>query len=803
MIKFNLKLVLRNFIRQKIYSIINLAGLSVGLAGTFILLLYISTELRYDKHNKLLNHIYRINQELKTSGEVYSTTPYVLKTTLSSDIPETFKMARYINIGNTSFKYDNKVFNEGNVYCADNELFSILTFDVLEGKQENFLKEPNSVIITKTFAKKYFGDASPLGKLLIMVNNGDSYALTVTGLLKDLPVTSTFKPDIIMNIDIALKQLDKLVMSTDNEKNGPEYYANTWPMGFFFTTLVLFPENYKPEYLETIMAGYEGKHFDKEPFGMKFKLQPYKDIYFHSGQIKSSGDSPHGNSRNIYIYSIVALLIMSTASFNYILISTSRSEQRLKEFGLRMTAGASRLLIIRQILGETIFISLIALPFGISITELVLPYVSQPLFNKLLTINYIQNWHFTMGLIIVTILIGVGSGIYLAVRILSSKPIDILKKTTGKGSGSSFFTKTLNIAQLTISVVLIICTGTIYSQIKYFKSSDLGFKTNKIISVNISDDGVRKNYKTIKNKIKSSPKVENVTGSMWALPTSNTMGIGLPRVDDKTKIVNTEGLMVDYNFVSTLGLKLLVGRDFSEEMGNEDGNVIINKSAIEALGITDPIGTKLNFGTIIGVVEDFHIHSFRNKIPPMLILCNQQGVRKLFVKLSTDDISGSINFIKGIWNEFAIDKPFEYTFLNDSINELYSEDYRFGKTLMLFSNLALFIALLGIFGMSMINAEKKTKEIGIRKVMGATPGDILTKLSFEFMLLVLISVFVAFPLAYVLIIKWLQNFEYHDNINLRIFVVAGLVSAVLVFLTVSYQVTKTANSNPVDTLKYE
>jgi putative ABC transport system permease protein len=246
-----------------------------------------------------------------------------------------------------------------------------------------------------------------------------------------------------------------------------------------------------------------------------------------------------------------------------------------------------------------------------------------------------------------------------------------------------------------------------------------------------------------------------------------------------------------------------VGRDFLEEMGNENGNVIINKSAIEALGITDPIGTKLNFGTIIGVVEDFHIHSFRNKIPPMLILCNQQAVRKLFVKLSTDDISGSINFIKGIWNEFAIDKPFEYTFLNDSINELYSEDYRFGKTLMLFSSLTLFIALLGIFGMSMINAEKKTKEIGIRKVMGATPGDILTKLSFEFMLLVLISIFVAFPLAYVLINKWLQNFEYHDNINLWIFVLAGLVSAVFVFLTVSYQVTRTANSNPVDTLKYE
>jgi putative ABC transport system permease protein len=680
----------------------------------------------------------------------------------------------------------------------------MLTFDVIEGKQETFLKEPNSVVITKALAKKYFGNVSPLGKILIMVNNGDSYALTVTGLIKDLPVTSTLKPDIIVNIDIALKQLDKLVISTDNEKNGPEFYANSWSMRFFFTTLVLFPDNYKPEYLKTIMSGYEGKHFDKEVSGMRFKMQAYKDIYFHSDEIKGDGDSSHhGNPRSIYIYSIVAVLIMLTASFNYILLSTSKSEQRLKEFGLRVSAGASRLLIIRQILGETIFISLLALPFGLTITELALPHVSRPLFNKILTINYIENWRFTLGLIIVTIVIGISSGIYLAIKILSSNPVDILKRTTVTRSGKSFFTKTLNIVQLTISIVLIICTGTIYSQLEYFKSSDLGFRTKHIIAINLSEDGIRKNYAAIKNKIKSSPKVENVTASMWAIPTGNTMGIGLPRVDDKSKIVNIEGLMVDYNFAGTLGLKLLAGSDFSEEMGNEERNLIITRSTIEALGISNPIGTKLAFGTIIGVVEDFHIHSFRKKIPPMILMFNPQGVRMLFVKLSTDDLSGSINFLKGVWNEFAAGKPFDYSFLDDSINELYLEDDRFGKTLMLFSSLTLFIALLGIFGMSMINAEKKTKEIGIRKVMGASPALLMKKLSFEFLLLVVIAVFLAFPVSYILMTRWLQNFEYHSSIKLWIFALAGLVSVVLVFLTACYQVNKVANSNPVDTLKYE
>jgi putative ABC transport system permease protein len=803
MLKFNLKLVLRNLIRQRTYSLINLAGLSIGLAGTFILLLYISTELRFDKQNKFLKNIYRINQELAPSGDIFSTTPYVLGTTLRSDIPETVKIARYINIESTSIRYDNKIFNESGVYCADNELFSILTFDAIQGTRDRFLKEPNSVVITKTFAKKYFGDSSPLGKVLIMINNGDTYTLTVTGEIKDIPVTSTFRPDIITNLDIALKQLDKLVMSTDNVKNGPEYYATSWPMGFFFTTLVLVPDNYKPEYLEKVMAGYEGKHYEKEASGMKFKLQPYKDIYFESDRIKDNGGSARGNPRNIYIYSVVALLIMLTASFNYILLSTSKSEQRLKEIGLRMTAGAGRFLIIRQILGETLFNSLLALPFGISITELFLPLVSMPLFNKLLTINYIENWRFTLGLVIVDLIIGVGSGLYLAVRILSSNPVDILKKTIISRSGKSLFTMTLNIVQLTIAIVLIICTGTIYNELKYFKSSDLGFITNNIISIKVSEDGVRKNYESIKNRIKSSPKIENVSGSMWDIPTGNTMGIGLPRVDDKTKMVNAEGLMVDYNFASTLGLKLLEGRDFSQEMGSEGGNVIINRSAVKALGIKEPIGTKINFGTIVGVVEDFHIHSFRNKIPPMILLCNPQGVRRMLVKFNSDDLSGSVNLIRGIWNEFAKDKPLEYDFLNDSINELYSDDNRFAKTLMLFSGLALFIALLGIFGMSMINAEKKTKEIGIRKVMGATPKDILAKLSVEFILLILVSVLLAFPVAYLLMNKWLQNFEYHSEINLWIFALAAIASSSCVFLTVCFQVNKTANSNPVDTLKYE
>ena len=803
MIKFNLKLVIRTLIRQKVYSVINLIGLSVGLAGTFILLLYVSTELRYDKYNKNLNSIFRINQFRSSTGDIASTTPYVLATTLRSDIPETFKIARYFNIGNTKVESGDINFYEPAVYCSDNDLFSILSFVVLEGKQETFLKDPNSVVLTKSVAHKYFGNISPIGLILKIENNGDSYSLTVTGIIKDLPSTSTLKMDIITNTDIALKQLDKLVMSTGNKKWGPDYYAANWSLSFFFSTLVLIPENYKPEYLEKIMAGYEGKHYEKDPSGLKFVMQPYKEIYFQSKQIKGNGDTAQGNSRTIYIYSIVAVLIILTASFNYILLSTSKAEQRIKEFGLRVSSGASRLLILRQILGETVFISLLALPFGLSITELVLPWVSMPLFNKLLSINYIENWRFTIGLIIITLIIGIVSGAYLALKILRSNPVEILKRNALTRTGKSLFTKVLNIAQLSISKVLIICTGVIYSQLRFFTSSDLGFDTKHIVTISLSEDGVRQNYNAIKNKIKSSPLVANVTGSMWAIPNRSTMGIGLPRVDDRSKIVNTEGLMVDYNFASTLGLKIIEGRDFSEDMGSEEGKLIISKSSVKELGITNPIGTKLSFGSVIGVVEDFHLHSFREKMPPMLILFNPQGVRRLIVKLSTDDLPGSIRFLESVWKEYAGSKPFEYTLLDDSLKELYMEDNRFGKTLMVFSCLTLFIALLGIFGMSMINAEKKTKEIGIRKVMGASPIIIFKKLISEYLLLVMISVSIAFPVSYILMAKWLQNFEYHNAIKLWIFLVAAFASVVLVLFTSWYQVNKSANSNPVDTLKYE
>lgn len=802
MLKFNLKLVLRNLLRQKIYSIINIAGLSIGLAGTFIMLLYVSTELRFDRQNRNLKRIYKVNQELTTPRMTLSTAPYVLTTQLRTDLPETFTIARYFNLSNSTIKYDNKVFKEAGVYCADNELFKILTFDIIEGDPQNFLREPNTIVITRNIAKKYFGDISPLGKYLTFENNGDVYTLTVTGLINDLPVESTFRPEVLINIEIALKQLDKIAISPGDERKGAEYYATVWPFGLYFTTLVLVPVNFKPENLEKIISGYEGRYFTKDPMEMKFKLQPYKDIYFHSGHI-SGGDGPRGTMRSIYIYSIIAVILMLTSSLNYILISTSRSTQRLKEIGMRMAGGAGRMLIIRQIIGETIFVSMIALPLGISLAEIFLPHVSQPLFNKLLTVNYFENWLFTLGLIIITILIGAFSGAYLAFKILRSNPLDNLKKVAGTGSGKAYFTKSLNIIQITISIILIICAGTIYSQIKYFKSANLGFKANNVLSFNIDDAGVRNNYEALKNRIRSYPKVENITASVWAIPTLSSIDMVIPRVDDQTQKATVEGLLVDYNFVSTLGLKLLEGRDFSEDMENETGNIIISRKAIEALGIERPLGTKLRFGTIIGVVEDFHITSFRSKLSPVILAFKPQQIRTILVKLNPENIPASIEYLKGVWKEFAIEKPFEYTFLTDSLNELYSEDDRFGKILLLFSGLTLFIALLGIFGMSMINVEKKTRQISVRKVFGATPAVIIIKLSFEFFIQVLVAIIIAFPLAYFLMIKWLQNFEYHDKINLWIFVFSGLLSAIMVFLTIIYQVIKVADSNPAETLKYE
>jgi len=572
-------------------------------------------------------------------------------------------------------------------------------------------------------------------------------------------------------------------------------------MYLFFTTYLHIPEGHTQESIKAIMDSYQGIHYDEE-MAIQFQLQEYGDIYFGSGHILANMGG--GSKKMVYIYSVVALLLLLTATLNYILLSISVMGKRKREMGLKMIHGAGKALIVRQILMESTLFTLLGMLIGLTIAELVLPFISHVLFGKLLTIDYLQNWPFSLFVIFLSLSIGIGSGAFLASNVLSDRPAELMSSLDRQGRGRIRFTKIVSTVQLAITMTLIICTGTIFMQLNYFSSADLGFDLEEVVSIDIRDEQIIRNYETLKERIANIPGVESVSGSMWAPPTMSDMRMGISQPDHPETVVNVQGLMVDYHIARALGLRILEGRDFEPSMGGESGNLIINEEAVRALGIEgSAIGTRINFGTIVGVVEDFHIHSFHSVVPPMVIQFMPGGVKALLVRIQPDNMEAVLAEIEKYWDEILPEKAFRPTYLVDALAELYSQESRFATILTIFSGLNLFISLLGIFGMARLNTERRTREVGIRKVMGAESSQVLNRFVYEYILLTLLAALFAFPSGYLLMTKWLSNFEYHGKLSIAVFTIAGVLSMVVVGATVAWQVWKAANSNPIDAIRYE
>lgn len=801
MTRSNLILTLRVLYKQRVYTLINLFGLSVGLAGAFILILYVLNEVSYNRHNENLENIYRVNSESTIHNMTYARSPYVLGEALRGDLPGDVKIARSFNMSSCSIFHNNQLIKEEGIVSAENEIFDILTFKILGGNQRDFLASPNSAVITRTIARKYFGDEYPVGKSLTLENNGTMVELDITGLIEDLPRTSTFRPDILVNNRLALEQMNLMITSSSDEPLPADLFATSWDMNIFFKLYLLIPPGYQFSTVENLLRGYEKEYYD-EGREVLFHLQKYSDIYLGTELLRAN--DVVGDRKSVYIYSAIALLLLLTASLNYILLSTAIMSSRGKETGLKMLNGASRRTILIQILTENILFSLAAMVIGITVAEIVLPRISNILFGKIITIDYTGNILFSLSVIGISLVIGLFSGLYLATTVSKGNPFDILMNRAVNRDGKPLFARVLNSLQLVISITLLVCTGVIYSQLSYFKRADLGFDIDNVISVNIGDDAVRKSYDLLKDRIMAIPGVENVSGSMWAPPTRSNMSMSLKRVDNPEERVNLEGLMVDYNFISTLGLRLMEGDDFDPAKGTSTRSLVINRSAIMALGIEgSPIGVTTSFGTITGVVEDFHIHSFHQVVPPMILQFMPQGVRTMLVRLKPGSDQDVLDNIRAAWNEVSADKPMEYTFMSDALAELYSQESRFVTILIIFSALTMLVALLGIFGMASMNTERRTREVGIRKVMGAESGGILGSFAREYVLLTFFSMVIAFPLGYWLMTRWLSNFEFHGRISPVIFILSGLVAVTIVLVTVAWQVTRSANANPLDSIRYE
>ncbi len=791
-----IKTAFKNVYHQKIYSFITILGLALGLAVSFFILSFVIHELSYDSFHRKKDRIFRLVSENKIHNWNLTHTPYPLADALVNDFPEIEKAARTLRLKGISVMKANEVVKEEQFFVADNSIFDILSFEFIQGNPNNALKNPGDIIISEYIAKKYFGKTNVTGQSISINFSGDLYEFTIRGVIENIPQNSTYKPEFLTRLDFMLENMDKILVSTDSLPKEKEHYTQSWEINFL-TTYVLTTIKLSPKKAESNFRKLEEKYL-KEPENVNYHLQNIQDIYFDSMNIHSQ-DNATGKIANVYIFSSIAFLVLLVACFNYIILSTAYSMTRTHEIGVRKVVGAFRSQLIFQILTESMLIVFLAIPFAIVLMEQFSPIVSDIL-GKEFTISYFTNWEFLLGIVVITILVGLISGSYLAFYMSRLHPVKVLKSSSDIKHSRSFFRQGLITFQFLLFIVLSISTIVIYRQLHYVQNHKLGFNKENILVIPMKGQKMKNNYNAFKNEILKSPDILSVSGAMWTPPTPGIMSINLPRVDEPENKVNVHGLFVAEDFVKTFGLTVIKGRDISKN--NPDG-LLINKQAIAHLGIDEPLGTELSFGKVIGVINDFHIHSYHEKIPPVIIGLKPHMIREIIIKTKGTNQVKTIEYIRKKWYDFAEKESFKFHFLDENFDNLYREERKLSKIMTVFTVLAILISLMGLFGLALFVARQKTKEIGIRKVLGASMLDILILLYRDYSKWIIIAFVFAVPIAWYIMHRWLQNFAYHTSISWWIFAIAGIATFFVALLTVSSHAIQAAQQNPARSLKDE
>lgn len=789
MIKNYLVIAIRNLLRQKSFSFINIFGLAIGLACSIMILLWVFDELSYDSHNKNIKNIYRVVEEqLYAGGEIFpvAVTPNPLGPALQESFPEISKATRMrsrgaiVNIGNDKF-------NE-RVYFVDPEFMDIFSVEVVSGDLTNPLANLDNVIITELMAEKFFGDEDPIGQLLNL--NGENEFI-VTAVIKRFPDNSHFIPDII----VPWKFYENMLI---------DFGADTeaWGSNSIYTYVLL---DDKTEYteVEKKISGFIGEH--EEESLTTIQLQPLEKIHLFSGSKYAADIGGHGDIIYVRIFMAIAIFILVIACINFMNLSTARSERRSREVGMRKVTGAKRYQIFSQFIGESILLSFIALNFAIIIVKLLLPAFNT-LSGKTLTINYFDI-NVLLGFLLITIFTGLLAGSYPALYLSSFNPVSVLKGVKRKAKGSIYFRRILVIVQFTLSIILIIGTLVVSRQLYHINNINLGLNKENILYTGFPGRD-RLKFESFKEELLKYPDILRITNTE-AHPASNynsTSGWDWDGKETEDEVLmHVEG--VGYDYLETFNIKLAEGRFFSKEYGTDSLAVIVNERAVEIMRMENPIGQTLKSFEdklhIIGVVKDFHFKSIHNEIEP-LVISFSESPGLIFYKINSENTELTVKQIEKIYKEFDGDRgSFNLRFLDESYNNLYRSEQRMAKIFSYFALLAILISCLGLFGMSSFIAEQRTREIGIRKVVGSSVSNIVILLSKEFTRLVLLSNIVAWPIAWFIMNKWLQNFAYQTNIYWWIFIVAASIALIIAFMTIAIQTIRTATRNPADSLRYE
>lgn len=796
MFKHYLTIALRNFRKYKVYSFINLFSLAIGIACCLLILAYIHDEWTYDRFHQNAETIFRVvSLTREESGEIRpsSQTQPPLGPALQQDFPEVEAAVRFWRWANV-VRYEDKLTTE-RVHFADPALLTVFSFPFIEGDPARALADPNSLVITQRTAERYFGTDDPFGKRLTIRLGEADHDFIVTGVVQDMPENSSIK----FNFLIAF---DKVAMVRGQQ------YATNWG-NFAITTFVQLQDQAQavavnakfPQFIKKYLGEEIKNVWGGNEQAIQFQLQAFTDIHLNP-QIGGGALERVSDPKNSYILGGIAFFVLLIACINFMNLAIARSSSRLKEIGVRQVTGAQRAQLLRQFWGEAFLMSTLALLLGLVLAELFLPFFSA-LANKKLALSYRDGWMTFAGLIGLTWLTGLIAGSYPALLLSRLKPVEVLHGKL-KAGGSGVLTKSLVVIQFALSVFLIISMMIMQKQVRFFKTTDLGYEAQNLVFIPTETDEGERLMEIYRHELARDKRILSVSGSQWGEGNTDVEADGIK--------FRTTHFRIDFEYLKTLGVALKEGRNFSRDFATDKTNaVIVNETLVKRFGWQQPIGKQLTFEygsiknpTIIGVVKDFHFASLHEEIRPLMMhLDRELSVDLVWVKISPVEVSSTLALLEDTWRNIAPNTPFRHEFLDDFNQRQYLAEERWSQIVSYAAIFAMIIACLGLFGLAALLVVRRTKEIGIRKVLGASTTGIVNLLSKDFAKLVVMANLVAWPLAYFAMNKWLQDFAYRIQPEVWTFLGAGVLALGIALLTISFQAIKSALANPVEALRYE
>ncbi len=788
MIKNIIKTAIRHIFKYFGYSFLNIFGLTLGITSSLFLVIYVADEVSYDNYHEKADRIYRVSSTITERDDQFTwiVAQIPFGPQVAQDYPEVQSYVRFINMPRELYKYEDKEFNEDNFFYVDSTLFDIFTYPVIAGDAKAAISQPNKIAITKKIAIKYFGNTNAIGKSLSTGNK----TYEVAAVIEDVPYNSHFRFDAVAS-----------------RNNLPKQIGSWGNFGVF--TYLLLPENIDIKAFESkiqeMYDNYMKSIFEAANIKVKYNLEPIKKIHLYS--TNAGEPEPTGSITYVYIFAIVAFFLVLIAAMNYMNLATARSTKRVKEVGLRKVAGSRRGPLLFQFLSESVFLTLISLLLSIILIIIFLPWfnsVTGKSFNLSILISPVT----LITVFSIILIVGILGGSYPAFYLSRFNPSTVLKGDLTQGTSGSNFRKILVIVQFSISVAMIICTLVVFNQLNYLKTMDQGFDQKNVISLRLNQAMVNK-YQVLKTALLKYP------GIKYVCSTNTPMGEGSGKLlfNVETDLgMSQRGInfsIVDHDFIKTLGIKIIEGRGFQQDMPSDTlSGVIVNQTFVKRMGWTEALGKKIEaYGNpdalkarVVGVMADYHQTGMYNEIESLL-LAYRINNNIVYIKLNDKDVNNSLNFIESQWNEIFPNQPFSYTFLSERFNNQFEADEKRGFIFTLFTILAIIIACLGLFGLASYMVEQRTKEIGIRKVYGASELTILQLILKYFLKLALIANLIAIPVAYYFMHRWLENYVYRTKISVFLLITAALITILISLITVGYKAYQAANFNPAESTK--